>query len=580
MRARPILYRFLRPYRTSFAVALLGMGAFTVLNVMPPLLIRRLMDQVVTPALWEKLAGAVALIIAVPAVGELVRYVNTQQIMVVARRFISDVRIAMYDRVFSLTLRYHGQNSAGTTVQKIMDDANTLQRLLAGDTVRLVVDGIIFLFSLTVMFTLSVSIAAILCGLLSLYFVAYKIFSRRIRASTESYRLIFDQVAGRLEETVSGVRQVRIYNREDWENSLFLQRTSEGLEKQLDTRMASVSLSTLCTVIAAGGSTLISGLAAMMVLRGSITYGDYLAITAYVWMSIDPVTRLTNMAGQLAETFVSVRRITELLAEEPEIVSPPHPVRLAHVRGRVEFADVRFSYDPESPLYRGLSLAVEPGTTVALVGPTGCGKTTMVSLLMRHWDVQGGRITIDGVDVRDMDVRELRSRFGVVLQDPVVFDGTLAYNIAYGAPHATRDEIERAARAAEIYELAMSLPDGFDTLIGSEGVKLSVGEKQRVSIARAILKEPAILVMDEATSALDSHSEALIQRALVRVLKGRTSFVIAHRLSTITSADLIVVMDKGAIVEQGTHAQLMGIEGGLYRRLYRELLGELRGVPA
>jgi ABC-type multidrug transport system fused ATPase/permease subunit len=177
-----------------------------------------------------------------------------------------------------------------------------------------------------------------------------------------------------------------------------------------------------------------------------------------------------------------------------------------------------------------------------------------------------------------MDVRELRGHFGVVLQDPVVFDGTLAYNIAYGAPHAGRDEVERAARAAEINELAMSLPDGFDTLIGSEGVKLSVGEKQRVSIARAILKEPAILVMDEATSALDSHSEALIQKALERVLKGRTSFVIAHRLSTITSADLIVVMDKGTVVERGNHGELMRIEGGLYSRLYKELLGEVRGV--
>jgi ABC-type multidrug transport system fused ATPase/permease subunit len=574
-----VLRTFLKPYRTVFVVALLGMGLFTVLNVLPPLLVRRLMDGVVTPQLWDRLAGAVALIIIVPAVGEVVRYVNTQQIMVAARRFISDVRIRMYDRVFALTLRYHGENSAGTTVQKIMDDANTLQRLLAGDTVRLVVDGIIFVFSLTVMFTLSVEVGLILCGLLALYGLAYLFFSRRIRVATESYRATYDQIAGRLEETVSGVRQVRIYNREDWENSLFLQRTSEGLEKQLDTRMASVSLSTVCTGIAAAGSTVIAGLAAFMVLKGAITYGDYLAIMSYVWMSIDPVTRLTSMAAQLAETFVSVRRIAELLSEEPEVASPPHPVHLAAVRGRVEFQDVTFAYNAETPLYRNLGLTVEPGMTVALVGPTGCGKTTLTTLLMRHWDVQGGRILLDGVDIRELDLRELRGHFGVVLQDPVVFDGTLAYNIAYGMPHATREQVERAARAAEIHELAQSLADGYDTLVGSEGVKLSVGEKQRVGIARAILKEPAVLIMDEATSALDSHSEALIQRALERILKDRTAFVIAHRLSTITAADMIVVMDAGAIVEKGTHGDLMAIDGGLYRRLYQELLGESEGGP-
>ena len=465
-----------------------------------------------------------------------------------------------------------------------MDDANMMQRLLTGDTIRLIVDLVVFIFSLTVMFTLSPMIGGILCGLLFFYFLAYRFFSRRIRGSTQAYRISYDRIAGRLQETIEGVRQVRIYNREDWENTLFLGRTEESLTKEIETRMSSISLSTVCTAIAGLGSALIAGIAAYYVLIGRLTYGDFLAINSYVWISINPVTRLTNMAGQLSETFVSVERIAEILNEVPDIRSQPELPPMPEVRGSVEFQDVHFRYEPNVPLYQGLSLKIRPGMTVALVGPTGCGKTSLTSLLMRYWDIQRGRILIDGIDIRSVELASLRSLFGVVLQSPIIFDGTLAENIGYSSPNAPEEEIIKAAKAAEIHDMAMALSEGYQTLIGTEGVKLSVGEKQRVSIARAILKNPTILIMDEATSALDSDSEALIQKALGKVLRGRTSFVVAHRLSTVTSADLIVVMERGRIIERGTHDELMEMDSGLYRKLYRELQGESytespEGVP-
>ncbi len=313
-----------------------------------------------------------------------------------------------------------------------------------------------------------------------------------------------------------------------------------------------------------------------MVLVDQISYGDMLAFDSYVWMTVTPVVRLTNLAGQLVETFVSVERITEVLGADVDVKSSPTAVPMPDGPGRVEFRNVDFAYEEDQPLYQDLNLTVAPGSTVALVGPTGCGKTTLMALLMRYWDVQSGHILIDGAAVHDVNLKTLRDIFGVVLQDPVVFDGTVAENIAYGRPGAPRSDIERAARTAEIYDMAMKLPDGFDTVIGTKGVKLSLGEKQRVSIARAILKNPRILVMDEATSALDSHSEALIQRAMTHVLKDRTSFVVAHRLSTITTSDLIVVMQDGQIVQKGTHTELIHADG-LYQKLYEQLRGEHQG---
>jgi len=555
---------------------------FTFVSVMPPLLLRYLMDEVVKPELWNRLAGTMILIFVVPITAEVLRFVNMRLVAYTSRRFIGDLRLAMYRKAMYLSLRYHGENTAGALVERIMDDTNTLLTLLTDDTIRLIVDIIVLIFSVTVMFTLSTVTASIFMGLLIFYIIAYRLFSRKIRLSTEAYRNIYDQIAARLQETVAGVRLVRIYNRENWENSKFLDRTSDSLMKQLSTRMSSVNLSVTCTAIAGIGSALIAGVAAYFVLNGHLSYGDYLAINSYVWMSITPVVRITTIAGQLSEAFVSVERISSLLNEKVDIQSKPNAPSMTKMKGEVEFRDVYFSYERNNPLFQGLSLKVEPGMTVALVGPTGCGKTTLTSLLMRNWDVHSGSVLIDGIDIREVELKSFRDQFGVVLQDPVVFDGTLAENIAYGVLHSTPRQIEEAARAAEIYDMAQELPDGFDSLIGTEGVRLSVGEKQRVSIARAIMKDPAILIMDEATSSLDSHSEALIQKALARVLKGRTSFVVAHRLSTITSSDLIVVMDKGWIVEKGNHAELMALSGGLYRKLYEELAGEQspgRGGP-
>lgn len=573
MKAFPIIYRHLRPYRARLLLALFGTACFTVCSILSPLLIRHLVDHVIRPAHWEALGVTALLILMVPVISAGIRYANVHLIMLTANRFVVGMRASLYAKILHMGPRYHGEHPSGTLVGRMMDDVNMVQRLLTGETIQLLVDVIVFGFAMTVLTVLSWKLAAILAVTLVLYVVAYRVFARRIRGASLAYRGLYDEITGRLQETLQGVRQVRIYNREDSESALFEQRTASSLEQLLVSNMSSTRLGVWCNGIAGYGSTVIAATGAYLVLRGEISYGDLYAVDNYVWMAVHPVIRLTTVVARLAETFVSLGRIAEILDAEPDIRSRPDAPALPRGPGAVSFRGVGFGYSPDQPLYDGLSLEIPAGMTVALAGQTGCGKSTLTTLLMRYWDVQRGSILIDGIDVRDVSLPSLRAQFGVVPQQQVLFEGTLAENIAYGMPHATRAQIEEAARLAEVRQIADDLPNGFDTIIGAGGVQLSVGEKQRVSIARAILRDPMVLIMDEATSALDSESEALIQKAMRRIMKGRTSIVIAHRLSTIESADRIVVMDRGRIVEVGTHTELLARDHGLYRGYVTQLRG-------
>jgi ATP-binding cassette subfamily B multidrug efflux pump len=375
------------------------------------------------------------------------------------------------------------------------------------------------------------------------------------------------ELNARVEETFTGHSLVKVFGRQSDAEAAFESKNDELYRASFGAQFISGIIMPSMMFIGNLTYVAIAVVGGLRVAAGSMSLGDVQAFIQYSRQFTQPLTQLASMANVLQSGIASAERVFEFLDAEEQSPDPAEPQQVTDPRGRVEFHDVAFSYDPENPLIAGLSLVAAPGQTVAIVGPTGAGKTTLVNLIMRFYEIDAGRITLDGVDVAKMTRSDLRSRIGMVLQDTWLFAGTIRDNIAYGRPDATEDELMAAARATFVDRFVHSLPDGYDTLIDDEGSNISAGEKQLITIARAFLANPALLILDEATSSVDTRTEVLVQHAMAALRADRTSFVIAHRLSTIRDADLILVMQAGSIVEQGTHEELL-TRGEAYADLY------------
>ena len=569
------LLEFIRPYAARLAGALGLTVSLAVLGMAPPLIVMYIVDEVIVAGRWEMLEVTVALLVAVPVLTAGLRVANAYTLSWVAHRLILNVRLTMYRHVFRLAIRFHDEMGTGKVMSRMMGDVATVRQMVTMQMLRIVTDLISIVAALGICYGLNWKLALLMTILMPLYVVNYRIFIGPIRMSRRRWREKMDDVSVGLQERLAGVRLVKAYGREKREDRAFAEETHAGLDfaMQSDTHRASARSG--FWVVSGIRNTLIFCLGCYFVIQGDMTYGGVMAFLAYAMRVFEPVMNLMNVGIQIEDMMVSVDRIYEILDHPVEIRDAAGAVDLPVVHGRVVFDNVGFEYKEGEPVLKNICLDVQPGQTVALVGHTGCGKTTLTSLLMRYYDVTEGAIRVDGHDVREVTIRSLRKQVGQVLQDSVLFDMTIRENLGYGKPDAPDRDVINAARVGEIHEFAMRTRDGYDTRIGDDGIKLSVGEKQRLSIARAVLTQPAILILDEATSSLDSLSEALIQKAMAAVLKGRTSFVIAHRLSTVLTADLIVVMDRGEIVERGTHDALMQITDGNYRRLVQQQFADV-----
>ena len=571
------IVRFLKEIRAYWPTMLLIIFLTLItssLSLPMPFVIQYLTDNLSEKAfrqnLHVNLLGVFLVVVGVAAASAFFGYCLSLTITYLGQRFKQDMRRKLYAHMQTLSLGFFEKSQTGKLMSNITNDVATLDQLIGGGFVTIVQDCVTLLAVLVIVFFKSWSLALVALSVYPIYILNYLMFIGRIKETSHEIREQRDIMYGDLQEKLAGALVVKSYAKERFEVRQFIGETRSLLGLNVRIGAMSTALWTLAEFIGAIGTAIILWYGGRLVMRGELTAGSLMAFYSFIGGYLyGPTLRLIQINDQIARTNAALWRIFRTLDTEPNVQDKPDAVVLPPIRGDVHYDHVWFEYEPGQPVIKGVDLKVQAGQMIAFVGQSGSGKTTMVNLLQRHYDVTGGRITVDGYDLRDVQLKSLRKQVGVVIQETILFNTTIRENIRYGKLEATDEQVEEAARAANIAHVIEALPRGYDTKIGEDGIKLSGGEKQRIAIARAILSDPRILILDEATSALDSETEALIQEALDRLMAGRTSFVIAHRLSTIVKADKIVVMEKGVIQEMGSHAELLA-QGGIYAGLYNQ----------
>ncbi|MGC4044940.1 MAG: ABC transporter ATP-binding protein [Armatimonas sp.] len=575
-----LLVRFvreLRPYtRTLLLIAILTISN-SILALQSPAVIQQIFNFLDVrksepfhlPGPFSSLLGAFCLLLIISAAAGALGYLQGQTITYVGQRFLLDTRVKLYAHLQTLSQGFFEKSQTGKLVATIINDVGQVNQLITGAFVTIVQDVVTLGGVLFVLFWHNWKLALLALAVYPIYIINYLISKKALSDNAAKISELRGVIYSDLQEKLAGMQVVKSYAQERSEIRNYISLNRDNLNLNITQSNLGTGLWVRAEFITAIGTAIVLCFGGAAAMRGELRTGDLVQFlilaTAYLY---GPTVRLIQINDQLARTSTGLRRIFDLLDTEPGVQNTA-PKPLPAIAGHVKFEHVWFSYEPEQYVLKDINLDVQPGQMIAFVGGSGSGKTTMIKLLARHYDVVKGSVTIDGYDLREVELGSLRQQIGVVLQESVLFHATVRENLAYGKLDATDEEIITAAKAANLHHVIEALEHGYDTKVGEDGVKFSVGEKQRLAIARALLADPRILVLDEATSSLDSETEALIQDALDTLLKGRTSFVIAHRLSTIVKADQIVVMEKGEIKEIGSHTRLLE-HGGIYARLYAE----------
>jgi len=485
----------------------------------------------------------------------------------IGHRVTADFRIELFSHIQSLSLRFFQGRRVGEILSRMSSDITVIQNALVSIPVAVLRQTITLLGALAIIFYLNWKLTGLILLVLPPLMLFARIFGKRLRVLTEKVQDKIAQALVVLEEVASSIKIVKSYTRESYEKKRFENEIESAFEQSIGKVRISSSFGPLILGLTFLVSTILIWYGGQQVMQGTTTPGELAAFFLYALIMAGPIGTFVKIYTQLQETLGAIRRVNEILDTKPLVNSPENPVKLTSLKGHVCFSEVVFGYEDGTPILNNISFDIYPGKTVALIGPSGAGKSTTVQLLLRFFDPQSGKIQIDGNDLKSLDLESYLSQVALVPQETLLFGGTIRENILYGKLDATDTEIIEASKSANAHEFIVEFSNGYDTLVGEKGTKLSGGERQRIAIARALLKNPKVLVLDEATSALDNQSEMLIQDALEKLMAGRTTFIIAHRLSTVHNADKIIVLDKGKVVESGTHKELMANEG-LYHHLY------------
>ncbi|HET7772053.1 MAG TPA: ABC transporter ATP-binding protein [Chloroflexota bacterium] len=562
------LGRVLADYKGRLILAVTCVLVTSGMHMVMPWAFKHVIDHTIPSRNTTELLWIGALLIFMQAARHLLSLYERYLVALISQQMVYRLAKDLFEHMQRLSLRFFERWGTGEIISRTTNDIGVLQQAVSGGTIRAAISTVNMLGFGVIMALLNWQLALLAYATVPLLYYASTISGDKLRVR---YRAVQERVAevnNVLQENITGVRVAKAFAREGEQRRRFATENRGTLDANMSTAGVQAVASPAIQMISALGTAAILGFGSWQIVHGTLTVGALVAFVSYLVQFYQPVEELIRVNNTAQQALSAAERIFEFVDEQPDVIEQPRALDLQEVAGAVAFENVTFAYDPGKPVLHGVSMTADPGQVIALVGHTGSGKTTCVNLIPRFYDPDSGRVTLDGHDLRDLTLRSIRRQTAIVIQETFLFGATAAENIRYGKLDATRDEIVAAAKQAHADEFLALLPDGYDSFVGEGGVLLSRGQRQRIALARAILKDPRILILDEATSDVDTETEVLIQRALENVMRGRTTFVIAHRLSTIRNAHQIIVLDHGVIMERGTHSELLS-HGGHYAELYQ-----------